>query len=648
MRCSIAIWLLAAAASASVTLGPAKRFADPPAQSYGLYALIPRATGVSAFYLGYDNTLYVERLGNVIGRAVLTNVDRVIISNSMVAFEAAGTIFMAPLRDDDSVIFFNARVIANGKLQAFACNANRCLAQWTEGTAYRTQIVGGPSLALDSFASVLATDPNGFLVYTGGKLHRFSNDGADTPIATPELLGKAAAADFDGARYTVVGTGDRTIAIAAVDLVGTVSRLSLLVDQRDEKLYPYTMYGVQMAWSGTEHLVVAYWSRDFVVSHSFAWPVYANGYRLDRELQGLRYVSFGGTSASPAEVVFAGDRFWVLWYDLPVVLLDPFRPMHFLVGETLSADGTITPIKVLPPPAGESLVAVAASDAHMVGVWSEQLTITHRYRVRAQADGEASPILVGESAFLSAAAANVGDTFLVAMERDDGIEGLQRANGSWTRVDLSALGKGGNVAVAANDSTFLVATTDRGRLVATPGRTDLGAADEGSAIAAASDGNGFALLSARNGSTALTILDAMENVIAVRDLGPAASSFVIGWSGSDYVAIGMFGTTARTWRLSRYGDVVQTFDTERGDAEPISIARAGEVVVATWYSPKGGFATTLAPLHSAWSAPVTIERAAAVPRGNDALLFGWSYSLGYHAVLATRTLHVGLRTRAVR
>src|SRR5206468_6170684 len=122
-----------------------------------------------------------------------------------------------------------------------------------------------------------------------------------------------------------------------------------------------------------------------------------------------------------------------------------------------------------------------------------------------------------------------------------------------------------------------------------------GAAADSTSIAAASDGNGFALLSTRDGLTVMTAIDAAGNVIASRELGPAATSLVMCWSGNDYVAIGMIGTMARTWRLSRYGDVMMTFDTERKEA-PISIARAGQGVVATWYSLKGGsFLTTLPP-----------------------------------------------------
>src|SRR6266702_4076230 len=39
----------------------------------------------------------------------------------------------------------------------------------------------------------------------------------------------------------------------------------------------YRSNGAQIAWNGTNHLVVAYWSDDFVVSNSFAWPIWADG-----------------------------------------------------------------------------------------------------------------------------------------------------------------------------------------------------------------------------------------------------------------------------------------------------------------------------------------------------------------------------------
>jgi len=96
--------------------------------------------------------------------------------------------------------------------------------------------------------------------------------------------------------------------------------------------------------------------------------------------------------------------------------------------------------------------------------------------------------------------------------------------------------------------------------------------------------------------------------------------------------------------------VVLTFDTER-NATPTSIARAGEGVVATWYSSRDSFLTTLPPWPSAWDAPVSITRSVAASRDNAALLFGWTYGLTFQQVLATRTLHYDParpRTRAVR
>src|SRR5437016_1152355 len=136
MRSSIAIWLLAAAASARVTLGPEKFFAAPPAGSYSVVALVPREDGVSAFYLeGASNTLYKQRLGETTARTVLTSVEAVRISNGIVAFQTPGTIFTAPLLPDDSVDLGAARVLANGSLIAFGCNDARCLAQWKNGAA---------------------------------------------------------------------------------------------------------------------------------------------------------------------------------------------------------------------------------------------------------------------------------------------------------------------------------------------------------------------------------------------------------------------------------------------------------------------------------------------------------------------------------
>ena len=164
MRCAIAIWLVAAAAAADVILGPLKTFAAPPPMTYSVVALVPRESGVAAFLLGRDRTLYVQHLGQAPGRAALANVDGAAISNGKIAYQSAGTIFTAPLLDDDSIDLGAAHVLANGNLVTFGCNDTRCLVQWKEGSAYVAQITGGVPPTLDGAAQVLAVDPGGFLL----------------------------------------------------------------------------------------------------------------------------------------------------------------------------------------------------------------------------------------------------------------------------------------------------------------------------------------------------------------------------------------------------------------------------------------------------------------------------------------------------
>jgi hypothetical protein len=357
----------------------------------------------------------------------------------------------------------------------------------------------------------------------------------------------------------------------------------------------------------------------------WAWPTDAIGYLLGADLTpiGSPLALSGHIATSPAAIAYAAGRYWAAWYSTSYYpLFDPGPQVH------LSAvDGNGTQLQSYDVPshaAGGPVLAIGGSDSHTIGIWSEEEPMAGRYAVRAKLDANGSPVTLTETTRLSAGAAHIGDSFLVAAESDKATVGAHFTPDQSDPVEMSFLGDGsGPVAVAANGQEFLVATSERGRLVSaafdadgfvlTP-KLDLGEIDSGSSIAVASDGVSFALLFQRNHSISITIADPAGNVIATRDLGFNGGSGRIAWSGAEYVATAGDGTFVRTWRLTRMGGVTAIFDFKW--SAPTSLARCGNTVIGTF-----GSVRVLAAGSTTWNDTHDFEYLAAARGDDGAVLF---------------------------
>jgi hypothetical protein len=242
-----------------------------------------------------------------------------------------------------------AVAVRGDEVQSMKCNATACLATMTlelqllhlDATPYAHLPQGG--------ARVLASDPDGFLVFRApSTLMRVENGGAITFTATMPMLAYATA-DFDGSRYAVVWPEydfpSRTTTLRAmfVGIGGNATPLPDLIS-----LTAAINDSIAIAYNGGEHLLVfADADPDFaLVLPGTVGPSHLAALRLDAALRPLDAAPIV-VDATPwavlqPVVIARGSGFLTAWSHSPGLFFtsDP-------EAATVDADGRVSPRMLL-------------------------------------------------------------------------------------------------------------------------------------------------------------------------------------------------------------------------------------------------------------------------------------------------------------
>jgi hypothetical protein len=569
----------ALALTAALALAPAHRVADFRA---GATAADERLLAIDAAraitFRREDNTIRAVPFDDVgKARTIVTGV------NAERRFPVAAPPLMAWTGDDQvariAPIDAPERAVAvrGDEVQSMKCNFTACLATMTsemqllhfDATPYAHVPQGG--------ARVLASDPDGFLVFRGpSTLMRVENSSAITfSLTVPSLA--YATADFDGSRYAVVWpeydfpTRTTTLRAMSVGIGGNVTPLPDLIS-----LVAGINDSISLAYNGGRHLLVfADADPDFaLVLPGAVPPSHLAALRLDAALHPLDAAPIV-VDATPwavlqPVVIARGNGFLTAWSHSPGLFFtsDP-------EAATVDADGRVSPRMILSRGLVPQTVSSAATvpGAMLVGYLEsphENGVPTLRVaRVALDATPLGDVVVAAADAHQSAMAARGGDVLVAwtdahynakaaILHSDNTLQAVALPPLSGT-VSAAANRDGWMVAVAGSDGVDYIRIDANG--AAAPAQSLVAIPNTNFDAAIASDGDRFLLVWGSDGGsgsaacnftpcgTRAALLDATGGVIndritlsASRDVGGVT------FAGGEY-----FVATTTAIRLERDG-----------------------------------------------------------------------------------------------